>query len=116
MELTVLGGGPAGIAVAFYAHKAGHRFRLYEKSLELGGMCRTFEAGRHRYDAGAHRFHDRDADITQDVSELMAGGLVKVAAPSKVWIDGKPIDFPPTPLNALFAFGLRNAAQSGPGI
>jgi protoporphyrinogen oxidase len=74
-------------------------------------MCRTFEAGRHRYDAGAHRFHDRDADITQDVYALMDGGLAKVAAPSKVWIDGKLIDFPPTPLNALFAFGLRDAAQ-----
>src|SRR5581483_3055051 len=110
-ELTILGGGPAGLAVAFYAHKAGRRFRLYEKSAELGGMCRTFHWHGHSYDAGAHRFHDRDPDITRDIRELMGDELRAVDAPSKLWTGKKLIDFPPTPLNAAFSFGISGAAR-----
>lgn len=110
-ELTILGGGPAGLGVAFYAHKAGHCFTLYEKSAELGGMCRTFRHGEHRYDAGAHRLHDRDQEITRDLQELMGGGLQSVKAPSKLWNRGKFIDFPPTPLNAALSFGMLGAGR-----
>ena len=112
-ELTILGGGPAGLGVAFYAHKAGHDFTLYEKSGELGGMCRTFSHGEHRYDAGAHRFHDRDAEITRDLHELMGAELRRVRAPSKLWNRGRLVDFPPTPLNAALSFGVRDAGRIG---
>lgn len=110
-ELTILGGGPAGLGIAFYAHRAGHRFTLYERSAELGGMCRTFRHGEHRYDAGAHRLHDRDQEITRDLQELMGGDLQSVKAPSKLWNRGKFIDFPPTPLNAALSFGVLGAAR-----
>ena len=111
MQLTILGGGPAGLGVATYAHQAGHRFTLYEGSAELGGMCRTFHHGKHRYDAGAHRFHDQDADITKDFLKLMGGELRRISAPSKLWDHGKFIDFPPTPLNAAFSFGFLGAGR-----
>src|SRR5262245_39001951 len=70
-ELHILGGGPAGLAVAFYAQRAGLGFELLERSHELGGLCRTLALGEHRYDTGAHRFHDRDPQITADVRELL---------------------------------------------
>ncbi len=79
-HLTILGGGPAGLGVAFYAHRAGLPFELYEGSPELGGMCRTLRSGDHLYDRGAHRFHDRDPEITRDVAELMGDELVRVVA------------------------------------
>jgi protoporphyrinogen oxidase len=112
--LTILGGGPAGLAVAFYAHRAGRTFQLYEKSAHLGGLCRTLTFGRHSYDCGAHRFHDRDADITRDIRELMGDELVAVDAPSKIYDRGRFIDFPPTPLNVLFSgFKLGETARIG---
>src|ERR1700733_862623 len=113
MQLTILGGGPAGLGVAFYAHKAGHSFTLYERSTELGGMCRTFHHGTHHYDAGAHRFHDQDAEVTRDLQELMADELRRIKAPSKLWNRGKLIDFPPTPLNAALSFGIFGAGRIG---
>jgi protoporphyrinogen oxidase len=54
-SLTILGGGPAGLGLAFYAHRAGLPFVLVEASPELGGMCRTFRCDDHLYDSGAHR-------------------------------------------------------------
>jgi len=112
-ELAILGGGPAGLGVAFYAHRAGLPFVLLEGSSELGGMCRTLRCGQHLYDSGAHRFHDRDPEITRDLVELMGDDLVRVNAPSAIWDRGRFIDFPPTPLNVMFAYGPREAGRIG---
>jgi len=112
--LTILGGGPAGLAVAFYANRAGLPFVLFERAAELGGLCRTFRYGEHSYDSGAHRFHDRDPEITADVRRLMADELVKVDAPSRIYDRGRFIDFPPTPLDIIFSgLGAREALSIG---
>jgi protoporphyrinogen oxidase len=110
-SLTILGGGPAGLGVAFYAHRAGLPFVLYEGSGQLGGMCRTLRCGEHLYDRGAHRLHDRDPEITRDLVALMGDDLVRVEAPSAIWDDGRYIAFPPTPLNVMFAYGPREAGR-----
>lgn len=112
--LTILGGGPAGLATAFYAHRADVPFRLYEKSERLGGLCRTLKHGEHSYDCGAHRFHDRDADITADIRAMLGDELVAVSSPSKIYDRGRFIDFPPTPLNVLFSgFNLWETGRIG---
>ena len=112
-SLTILGGGPAGLGVGFYAARAGLPFALYEKSPHFGGICRTFQQGAHRYDCGAHRFHDRDPDITADVRELLGDDLRRVVAPNQVWDGGRFLDFPPTPLGLLRSCGLREAGRIG---
>jgi protoporphyrinogen oxidase len=110
-DLVILGGGPAGLGVAFYAHRAGLPFTLFERSSELGGMCRTMHCGEHLYDCGAHRFHDRDPEITRDLTDLLGDDLIRVEAPSAIWDRGRYIDFPPTPLGAIFAYGPGKAAR-----
>jgi len=111
--LTILGGGPAGVGVAFYAHRAGIPFTLYERAPALGGLCRTFRCGEHLYDSGAHRFHDRDPQITSDVRALLGDELVRVAAPSQIYDRGRFVDFPPTPLGLVFSAGVREAGRLG---
>jgi protoporphyrinogen oxidase len=112
-EIVILGGGPAGLGVAFYAQRAGLPFTLLEGSAQLGGMCRTLSCGEHFYDSGAHRFHDRDPEITRDLLDLMGDDLVRVDAPSAIRDRGRYIDFPPTPLNVMFAYGFREAGRIG---
>ncbi|HTR03940.1 MAG TPA: FAD-dependent oxidoreductase [Thermoanaerobaculia bacterium] len=111
--LTILGGGPAGLGVAFYARRAGLPFVLLEASSALGGLCRTLRCGDHLYDCGAHRYHDRDPEITRDLVALLGGELERVDAPSAIRDRGRYIDFPPTPLNSVFAYGLRDAVRIG---
>ena len=110
-DVTILGGGPAGLGVAYYAQRSGLSFTLYEADAEPGGMCRTLRCGKHLYDRGAHRFHDRDPEITRDVIALMGAELSRVDAPSAIWDAGRFIDFPPTPLNVMFAYGFREAGR-----
>lgn len=112
--LTILGGGPAGLGTAFYAHREGLPFALFEKSPHLGGLCRTHRHGDHYYDCGAHRLHDRDADITADLRAMLGDELVAVNSPSKIYDRGRFIDFPPTPLNVLFSgFNLLETGRIG---
>ncbi|HLI82093.1 MAG TPA: FAD-dependent oxidoreductase, partial [Candidatus Binataceae bacterium] len=100
--------------MAFYANRAALPFQLYEKSAQLGGLCRTLRFGDHSYDCGAHRFHDRDADITCDIRAMLGDELASVDAPSKIYDRGRFIDFPPTPLNLLLSgFNLGEAVRIG---
>src|SRR5260370_42357824 len=96
--LTILGGGPAGLGVAFYASERRLPFALFERAAELGGMCRTFRAGGHLYDSGAHRLHDRDPEITADLRRLLGDALRTVTSPSQIYHRGRFIAVPPTPL------------------
>ncbi len=100
-HLTILGGGPAGIAIGYYGHRQGHSFSIHEKLPDFGGLCRTLRFGDHRYDTGAHRLHDQFPAVTADLKQLMGDELVPVTSPSKIYENGKSIDFPPTPLNLL---------------
>ncbi len=115
-ELTVLGGGPAGLAVAYYAQAAGLSFRLFERSPLLGGHCRTLEHAGHRYDTGAHRFHDRDPEITADVRALLGEELLSVQAPSQILHRGRRIDFPPSPVGWLRSAGWRGSLRTASEI
>jgi protoporphyrinogen oxidase len=110
-RLTILGGGPAGLGAAFYAAERGLPCALFERAPEVGGLCRTYQCGEHRYDSGAHRFHDRDRDVTTDVRRLMGEELVRVSAPSQIYDRGRFIDFPPTPLNWIRSRGIGEAAR-----
>jgi protoporphyrinogen oxidase len=113
-SLTILGGGPAGLGTAFYAHREGLPFLLFEKSQRVGGLCRTLKHGEHSYDCGAHRLHDRDTDITNDLRAMLGDDLIAVNAPSKIYDRGRFIDFPPTPLNVLFSgFNLWETGRIG---
>lgn len=112
-EITILGGGPAGLSAAWFAHKAGREFRLFEAGDRFGGNAITFQTGDFRYDSGAHRFHDQDAAITEEVKTLMGATLQKIGAPSQILYEGKFIDFPLTPLNLLRSLGFFRSLGAG---
>lgn len=112
-SIAILGGGPAGVGTAYYANRFGLAFKLFEKSASAGGICQTHSYEGHRFDAGAHRFHDRDRQITEDLFELLGDRLVPVYKPSKVLISGRFIDFPPTPIDMLFSAGIPQVGRIG---
>ncbi|GAB4244531.1 MAG: FAD-dependent oxidoreductase [Acidobacteriota bacterium] len=99
--IVILGGGPAGLAAAYYAHREGLPVLLIEKEDEAGGLCRTFEFQGHRYDSGAHRLHDRDPEISRDLRALLGDRLHVVDRPSKIRLGRHFLDFPPTPASLL---------------
>lgn len=96
-RLSVLGGGPAGLAAAYYARRTGLELTVYEAGAEAGGNCRTLRHGDFLFDTGAHRLHDRDPQVTAEIRRLMGDDLLEVHAPSQISWGGEWIDFPLSP-------------------
>jgi len=104
-EITVLGGGPAGLAAGYYAKKFELPFTIYEASDRIGGNCTTLKYQDFYFDSGAHRFHDQDAEITREIKALLGPDLERLKVPSQIYHDGKLVDFPLSPLNLLKKIG-----------
>mgnify|MGYP001193957384 FL=1 len=94
LELYILGGGPAGVALSYYAHKNNIDFKLFEATSQIGGNCRTITYGDFKYDTGAHRLHDKDEKVTKLIMSVLKEDLLKVSAPSQIYLDSKKISFP----------------------
>lgn len=113
--LAILGGGIAGLAAAAEADRLGLSYQLFEASPELGGNARTFEVDGFRFDAGAHRLHDRVAGVTERVRSWLGDDLARVDAPSRIHHGGTYLDFPLNPANLLRRLspfeGLRAVAS-----
>jgi len=108
----VLGGGPAGLAAALFARRAGLGVTLLEASDRVGGTCRTFEHQGFRFDSGAHRLHDKDPGVTALVRELLGDhGLHRVDAPSRIFDDGRFVEFPLTAGGLLRHLGPAEMAR-----
>jgi len=92
--VDIIGAGPAGLAVGYFAKKLGLNPVVYEKSDAIGGNCRTIVDGEFRYDTGAHRFHDKNDRVTSEIKSLIGRELQKVRSPSKIFHKEKMIEFP----------------------
>ncbi|QDV09178.1 UDP-galactopyranose mutase [Planctomycetes bacterium Poly30] len=99
--LAILGGGIAGLAAAAEADRLGLSYQLFEATSEFGGNARTFEVDGFRFDAGAHRLHDRNSAVTTRVNEWLEGDMAEVHAPSRIRHGDTYLDFPLTPGNLL---------------
>jgi protoporphyrinogen oxidase len=110
--LTVLGGGVAGLAIGFYARQLGLPVTIYEARERAGGLCSTYEHHGFLFDSGAHRLHDKDPDITGDVRRLLGDALCVVDRPSKIFDDGRLIDFPFRLRDLLWHLGPGAIARS----
>ncbi len=95
-DIQILGGGPAGLAAGFYAKKRGLDFVLLESGSEVGGNCRTIRVGDFLFDTGAHRFHDKDPNVTREVKRLLGPELFHVDAPSSIFFENQFFHFPLT--------------------
>lgn len=111
-QITVLGGGPAGMAACYYAVRSGLEPRVYEAGECFGGNSRTFQAQRFRFDSGAHRLHDKDPEVTRDLKELLGERLRRVDVGSQIYHGGRLIDFPLSPFNLLHKLGVPTFARA----
>ena len=108
-NLHILGGGPAGLTTGYYARKHIVNFTIFEAGEHAGGNCRTLKIkgsdcksqvlqnGDIRFDTGAHRFHDKDPQVTEEVRALLGNDLLRVDAPSEIFFKGKFYRFPLQP-------------------
>ncbi len=111
MHVTILGGGLGGLGVGYYASRGDIPFTVYEAGARVGGNCVTLRRGDFRFDSGAHRFHDKDPEITTEMRKLLGGALKTVDVPSKVYDRGRLLDFPLRPFDLARNLGVRTCGR-----
>jgi len=111
-HVTILGGGPAALAIGYYAGKKGVPFTIYEAKDRTGGNSVTLEYGDFLFDSGAHRFHDKDQEITVEIKNLLGSDLKRVTIPSKIYDHGAFVNFPLSSMDLLKNMGVVTFARA----
>jgi protoporphyrinogen oxidase len=96
--------------------KAGIPTTVLEKAPFVGGLARTIrrqtEYGEFRFDIGGHRWFTKNDELNELFREVVADELLWVNRISRIYFDGKYVDYPLKISNALKAIGPVVAAKA----
>lgn len=91
VQALVVGGGPAGLSVAYSLQ--GNTLIL-EKEASVGGLCRSIHHAGGVFDIGGHSFHTPHPEVFQLVQKLLDGGLDLQQRDARVFTHGVLIPYP----------------------
>lgn len=109
MTVYILGGGPAGLAVADGLTDAnGGAFVLYERAERLGGLAQTVHwPGAGDHDLGPHKIFSLDRELVQRVERLLPGDAWLTREKlSRIYMNGRYLPYPPSPFSLAGVFGM----------
>src|SRR5688500_19906404 len=113
---VVMGAGPGGLCSAYVLSKAGVRTTVLERAPFVGGLARTIrrptEYGEFRFDIGGHRWFTKNDELNALFREVVAEELLWVNRISRIYFDGRYVDYPLKISNALKAIGPVTAARA----
>ena len=107
-KIHILGGGPAGMATSYYASQKKINSVVYEASSAVGGNCKTIKLDGFYFDLGAHRFHDKNKNVTNEIKKILGDQLLKVHSPSKIFYKDSFLDFPLRIFNVLTTLKMND--------
>ncbi|MDG2124543.1 MAG: NAD(P)-binding protein, partial [Verrucomicrobiales bacterium] len=105
VQLLVAGGGPAGLTAAYHAVKKGFKPLVLEASGLVGGISRTEEHKGFRFDIGGHRFYTKEPLVNEMWHEVMGDDFIEVPRLSRIYYDGKFLQYPLDPADTFFKLG-----------
>lgn len=109
---AILGGGFAGLRIAYLLHKLKYNIILVEKTSNLGGMVQTyshqFNGEEYRFDFGPHLFFE---DYSRDYRELLGSDLLRLTGRFSMATGTTMLSYPLRPVEMLTKLGpLESAA------
>lgn len=110
--VVVLGAGPAGLAAGYALARAGWRVEVYEQGPIVGGLARTERFGDYRFDIGGHRWFTKKDELNQFLIDLLGDELILVDRTSRIYFDGKYVDYPLRVTNALARIGPATSVRA----
>ena len=93
-RVVVLGGGPAGLALAHELTSAHVAATVIERNSYVGGLAATFEHRGYKFDLGGHRWFTKNEDLNIWFRRLMGDEIVMVNRISRIFHDGKYFKYP----------------------
>ena len=115
-KTVVMGAGPAGLCSAYVLSKVGAPVTVVESAPFVGGLARTIrrqtEYGEFKFDIGGHRWFTKNDELNALFQEVVAEELLWVNRISRIYFDGKFIDYPLKVGSALRSVGPVTAAKA----
>ncbi len=115
-QTVIMGAGPAGLCSAYVLSKAGLPAIVFEKAPFVGGLARTItkqtDHGEFKFDIGGHRWFTKNDELNELFREVIAEELLWVNRISRIYFDGKFVDYPLKISNALKAVGPVMSARA----
>lgn len=115
-DTLIMGAGPGGLCSAYVLSKAGVPAVVVERAPFVGGLARTIKRdtdyGEFKFDIGGHRWFTKNERLNDLFKEVIGEELLWVNRISRIYFDGKYVDYPLKISNALKAVGPVTAAQA----
>lgn len=96
-NIYIVGAGPSGLITALSLQKKGYSVTIFEQSVYVGGMCRTWEENGYLLDTGPHIYHTPDKELAEIWKQEFGDVLLEGDYWSKNVINGDVnnlIDYP----------------------
>lgn len=111
-SVVIMGAGPAGLATGFALSLAGWSVQVYEQAPMVGGLARTEQLDGFRFDIGGHRWFTKKDELNEFLVNLLGDELILVNRISRIYFDGKYVDYPLKTSNILKKIGPITGARA----
>jgi len=110
--VAVLGGGPAGLTAAYQLARRAQPVVLAEADEVVGGIARTVVRDGYRFDLGGHRFFTKSREVEDLWHELLGDELLRRPRLSRIYWDGRFIDYPLRAADVMRKIGALEVIRS----
>jgi len=88
---VIIGAGLTGLSCAYHLRSG---YRIYEKTSQIGGNCRSRKIGDFTFDLGGHFIHLRDPYAEKLVHSLLGKNLKEVERRSGIYFGDRIVPYP----------------------
>jgi protoporphyrinogen oxidase len=102
-QVTILGGGLAGMSCAVACVRAGAEVMVLEREDRVGGLARSFTEEGYTYDLGPHRLLIHTPEVVSEFNSLLGQSLLLKERKSRIFLKGRFFHYPLRVGNAIFS-------------
>src|ERR1700754_593621 len=111
--VAVLGGGPAGLTAGYLLAKEGRPVIVFEAEDQVGGIAKAEGRDGFRFDLGGHRFFTKSKEVDDLWHEVMKEEFLKRPRMSRIYWNGKFLDYPLNGTDVIKKLGPIELVRSG---
>src|SRR5215218_6961100 len=111
--VAVLGGGPAGLTAGYLLAQRGRPVIVLEAEDQVGGLAKTEVRDGYRFDLGGHRFFTKSKEVDDLWHEVMREEFLKRPRMSRIYWNGKFLDYPLSGTDVIKKLGPVELFRSG---